>query len=349
MTSASAIRLQIETALAQKIPGALTPVAKVIRPVAATGIDALDDVLKGGLPVGAISELAGPECSGRTSAALSFLAQQTQASKVCAWIDVSDALDPASAAAAGVDLARLLWVRCGVSAGKVQRTSRNLTSRNFRLPEKYLIPAKAMKGLHGGGCGGHPRGEVKGLSEAVNGLLRQETIAARCAEPQRRLRPKPESFEPAIPRASFPARRLSNSVSPWARMEQALRVTDLLLQGGGFSAIVLDLGTLAPEFVSRVPLATWFRYRAAAERTQANILLLTQYACAKSSAELSLRFEPGKALRDEATVYTGVEHCVEVARRRFIGASENVVPLRKPPQRANAASWQSRTAWAGSR
>jgi hypothetical protein len=123
----------------------------------------------------------------------------------------------------------------------------------------------------------------------------------------------------------------------------------LLLQGGGFSAIVLDLGTIAPEFVSRVPLATWFRYRAGAERTQASILLLTQYACAKSSAELSLRFEPAKALSDEATVFTGVEHCVEVTRRRFIGASENVVPLRKPPERANAASWQSRTAWAGSK
>jgi hypothetical protein len=128
-------------------------------------------------------------------------------------------------------------------------------------------------------------------------------------------------------------------------MDQALRVTDQLLQGGGFSAIVLDLGSVAPEFSSRVPLATWFRYRAAAERTQASILLLTQYACAKSSAELSLRFEPG----DEVTVFTGIEHRTEVVRRRFTGTAENFVPLRKPPQRANAASWQSRTEWAGSR
>jgi hypothetical protein len=29
-------------------------------------------------------------------------------------------------------------------------------------------------------------------------------------------------------------------------MEQALRVTDLLLQAGGFSAIVLDMGSIAP-------------------------------------------------------------------------------------------------------
>jgi hypothetical protein len=344
MASSAAIRLQIETALAQKIPCALTPVAKVIRPVAATGIHDLDNVLNGGLPIGAISELIGPECSGRTSVALTFLARMTKAGKVCAWIDVSDALDPASAAAAGIDLTRLLWVRCGASQNGVKRAS-----HKFVLHEKYLVPITAMKGLHGGGCGGHPRNEIKGLSEAVNGLLQPEAIAPRCAEPQRRQRSKTKTFEPNISQVSIAATRTSRSVTPWARMDQALRVADLLLQGGGFSAIVLDLGSLAPEFASRVPLATWFRYRAAAERTQSSIILLAQFAGAKSSAELILRFEPGEALRDEATVFTGIEHRVEVIRRRFTGTDENVLPLRKPPQRMNAASWQSRTAWAGSR
>jgi len=50
----------------------------------------VDEVLQGGLPIGAISELVGPECSERTSLALSCLARMTQASKVCAWVDVSD-------------------------------------------------------------------------------------------------------------------------------------------------------------------------------------------------------------------------------------------------------------------
>jgi len=344
MPSAAQIRLQIETALERKIPGALTPVAKVIRAVAATGIDALDELLKGGLPVGSISELVGPECSGRTSVALSFLARMTEAGKVCAWIDVSNVLDPNSAAATGVDLARLLWVRCGGSQRTAQRAS-----RSFALPEKYLVPAEAKKGLHGGGCSGHPRNEVKGLSEAVSGLLRPEAIAPRCGEPQLRQRSKPGIFEPNYSPVSLAAVRPSGSMSPWSRMDQALRVTDQLLQGGGFSAIVLDLGSVAPEFSSRVPLATWFRYRAAAERTQASILLLTQYACAKSSAELSLCFGPGEALRDEVTVFTGIEHRTEVVRRRFTGTVENVVPLRKPPQRTDAANWLSRTAWAGSR
>jgi hypothetical protein len=343
MTSASALRLQIESILAHRIPSALTPAQKMTRPAAATGIEPLDAVLYGGLPAGAISELVGPECSGRTSVALSFLARITQTGKVCAWIDVSNALDPISAAAAGVDLARLLWVRCGVSQINVAHTK-----HDFVLPEKYYVPPPAKKGLHGGGFGSHPRNEVKGLSQAVVSLLQQEAIAPRCAEPQRRARPRQQTFEPGYKIAS--TGHAYRSPKPLSRIEQALRATDLLLQGGGFSAVVLDMGGLAPEFVSRVPLATWFRYRAAAERTQSSILLLTQYGCAKSSAELLLRLEPAEALCDETTIFTGIKPCVVVARQRFTQATNsNLVPLRKPQQRVHAASWQSRTTWAGRR
>jgi recombination protein RecA len=340
MPSASTVRLQIEAKLAQKIPSALTPRQKMIRPVEATGIVALDELLQGGLPIGAVSELVGPECSGRTSVALSFVASMTQVGKVCAWLDVSNALDPVSAAAAGVDLSRLLWVRCGAQQQCIQRP----TGR-FSLPEKYLISIPAKQGLHGGGFGPHPRTETKGLSQAVSDLLRPEVIAPCCSEPRRRERSQPGGLEQWTSRNTFPP---SRSVTPWSRMEQAMRATDLLLQGGGFSAIVLDLGSIAPEFASRVPLATWHRYRAATERTQSSIVLLTQYACAKSSAELLLRFEPGGALCGEATVLTGMEYGVEVVRQRFT-QPEKVIPLRKPPQRANAASWSSRTAWAGCR
>lgn len=136
---------------------------------------------------------------------------------------------------------------------------------------------------------------------------------------------------------------------PWPRIEQALRVADLLLQAGGFSAIVLDMGSLAPEYASRVPLATWFRYRAAAEHSQTSLLLLTQQACAKSSAGLVLHMQTGEALQEEATVFTGVQYDVEVARERFQPVPVNVVPLRKPPQSERRTIWQSQTAWAGER
>lgn len=342
MPSATALRRQIEEALAEKIPSALTPAPKIPNAVMATGITPLDELLQGGLPQGAVSELVGPECSGRTSIALSFIARMTQAEKVCAWIDVSNALDPISAAAAGVDLKRLLWVRCGV-AEKPAKTAQY----EFTLPEKYLIAPPIKRGLHGGGFGGHPRHEIKGLSNALGDLLDTHAIAPRCAEPQHHARPRQEVTLLTTPRVSGVPRPPA-AAKPWSRMEQALRSTDFLLQAGGFGAIVLDMGSLAPEFVSRVPVATWFRYRAAAERTQSSILLLTQYACAKSSAELMLRLQPAEAICDESTVFTGVRPRVQLVRQRFAPQS-NIVPMRKPPQRVDEAQWECRTSWAGAR
>jgi hypothetical protein len=345
MPSADTIRFQIETELARKISSALTPAPKIIRQVIPTGVSEVDALLKGGLPVGAITEMVGVESSGRTAIALSFLRHLTHEGRVCAWVDVSDMFSPNSAAAASVDLARLLWVRCGASKSHAKAHAEYKLS----LPDKYLIPASMKKGLHGEGYGGHRRNEVKSLPEAVSGLLRPETIAARCAEPQRRVRSKRETFAPQ-PRPSLPRANVrTNTSKPWARIEQALRVTDLLLQAEGFSAIVLDMASIAPEHASRITLATWFRYRAAAERTQAVFLLLTQHSCAKSSGELLLRFQPGEVRDDEATIFTGIEHRLQVERRRFTQESTNVVLLRKPPQSVNVAHWKSRTTWTGAR
>jgi hypothetical protein len=125
-----------------------------------------------------------------------------------------------------------------------------------------------------------------------------------------------------------------------------LRVADLLLQAGGFSAIVFDMGSLPPEQALRVPLATWFRYRAAAEKTQSSIILLSQHHCTKSSAGLLLRLAPGGPASDSSTQFTGSFHHAEVARQRFSEPAAKVVPLRKPPQRDDRAAWRSRTSWA---
>jgi hypothetical protein len=190
---------------------------------------------------------------------------------------------------------------------------------------------------------------VKGLSEAVSQLLHNEAIAARCAEPQRRSNRQQQiqAYDSASP---APQRKMrSPRAHPLMRMEQAVRVTDLLLQAGGFAAVVLDMASIAPEHAIRVPLATWFRYRAAAERTRASLLLLTQHPCAKSSAELLLRFEAGVPCSGETTIFTGIEHRVAVERRRFAGDTSNVISIRKPPQREKGAAWRSQATWAGAR
>jgi hypothetical protein len=131
-------------------------------------------------------------------------------------------------------------------------------------------------------------------------------------------------------------------------MEQAMRVTDLLLQAGGFSAIVLDMGSLAPEQVSRIPLATWFRYAAAAERSRTSVVLLTQHTCSKSSAGLVLRLRAGEA-EGVGTVLGGLRRSVEVSRQRAVASAAKVVELRRPSQRVSGVSWESRAVWAGVR
>ena len=358
MATAFALRTQIEAALADRIPSALTPAPRLVRPVVATGVDAVDEVLEGGLPVGAVTEMVGAECAGRTALALGFVAQVMREGKVCAWVDVSDALSPESAASCGVELARLLWVRCGVAHRPTSQMRDmghpDLRQNGFAVPKKYFVAKAVVKGLHGGGMGGHPRGEAKGMGDAVSGLLQPNIdidISARCAEPQRRVRREREAVEPVDVRGTGSGQRVKFNVcaagKPWGLIEQGLKVTDLLLAAGGFAAIVLDMGGIAPEHVSRIPLATWFRYRAAAERTQASVLLLTQHACAKSSAGLVLRLESGEAMSQGGTVLTGFERRLEVARQRFAQGVEKVVPMRKPPQRAGVAVWRSGAAWAG--
>jgi recombination protein RecA len=228
MPSAAALRLQIEHALERRFPAALSPVPRTRHEMAPTGIAEVDGLLGGGLPVGAISEVTGPECSGRTSLALAFLGQRTQEGHVCAWIDVEDAFDPESAAANGVCLKQLLWVRCG----------------------------------------------------------------------DQRQRQKKEG-------------------KPWGRLDQALRATDLLLQAGGFSAIVLDMGSTPADYSRRIPLATWFRFRQAAQRTQCSLVVIGQRACAQSSADVVLDCKAASAHADSETVLAGLTY--EVRRERARG------------------------------
>ncbi len=76
-----------------------------------TGLAVLDAALGGGLPRGRVTELAGAPSTGRTGLACAVAAATTHAGETIAWVDPADALEPEAAAAAGIALARLLWVR----------------------------------------------------------------------------------------------------------------------------------------------------------------------------------------------------------------------------------------------
>jgi hypothetical protein len=246
MSTASALRLQIEHALEHRFASALTPRPQTGYETAPCGITAVDELLGGGLPIGAISEITGPESSGRTGLALSFLAQRTGAGQVCAWVDVNDTLDPESAAANGVSLRQVLWVRC---------------------------------------------------ADAKN----------------------------------------AGSSKPWARLDQALKAVDLILQAAGFAAVILDLGNAAVEQASRIPLATWFRFRQGAQRAQSSLVVLGAMPYAQSSAAVVLECERPQSV-DEARVLDGLRFSVRRQRQRFPQAFSGG---RKPP----ASIWSASGSW----
>ena len=173
---------------------------KPIRESLPSGIPSLD------FPCGAVTEIYGPPSSGRTTLLLSALAQATVREEVCALVDLDDAFDPTSAAAAGVALNRLLWIRCG----------------------------------------GKP--------------------------------------------------------------DHALKVTDLLLQGGGFGMVAMDLGNTPPETARRIPPASWFRFRHAIQNTRSVLLVVEQGPYARSCAAQSLE------MRRETVVWSGTADCSQLLR-----------------------------------
>ena len=71
----------------------------------------VDACLRGGLPRGQLSEFSGPGSCGRMTLLLQLMSAATQRGEIVALIDTCDRLDVASAAAAGVDLDRVLWIR----------------------------------------------------------------------------------------------------------------------------------------------------------------------------------------------------------------------------------------------
>jgi hypothetical protein len=96
---------------ARKLGATVAAAARTPSPVVATGAVELDRQLGGGWPCGAISDLVGRPSTGRTGLLMSTLARAAADGQVVALVDACDRFDPRSAADAGLDLDRLLWVR----------------------------------------------------------------------------------------------------------------------------------------------------------------------------------------------------------------------------------------------
>lgn len=221
MFSASAVRAQVET----RIPSAFSVYKKPEPKTIPTGIFAIDESTTG-VPISALSEICGV---GKTSVLLSLLAQATQQEHYCALVDAKDSFDPASARAIGVDLNRLLWIRCGKS--------------------KQELPP----------------------------------------------------------------------------LEQAFRTADLLLQGGGFGVVAVDLSSFSERLLNKIQPATWFRFAHVVEKQDTALVFLEPRPFATSCAGLVLN------LRNKSQVWhgkllTNLDVEVEVIRTRDKKSSQSLRP-----------------------
>src|SRR5688572_15396203 len=117
-------RLQV---LAPELRRTLAPPA----PPLPTGLAPLDALLEGGVPRGRVTEIAGRRSAGRATVALTAAAQATGRGQLVAWIDARRELYPPSAAALGVDLARLLVVR---PTAKGAARAAEITSKSRAFP-----------------------------------------------------------------------------------------------------------------------------------------------------------------------------------------------------------------------
>jgi hypothetical protein len=225
--SSALLKKQFQSLLGGHLEWQSRPVAQTVR----TGIPEIDNAT-GGLPRGALTEIFGPASSGRTSLLVSILAEATARQESCALVDAEDAFDPVSAAAAGVRLDRLLWIRCCHDA------------------------------------------------------------------------------------------------------EHALKAADLLIQGGGFGVVAMDLGDTPPATARRISLTSWFRLRRAVEHTPTVLVTLAQHSNAKTCASLMLE------CTRESAVWTGPDAgppssrllrgmAVQVTRRKpsKSGAAHVLLPL----------------------
>ena len=292
-----------------------------------SGVTELDALLGGGFPRGSLVELCGPACSGRTGLAFSLLAQATERQEACAYVDVCDSLDPISLAAAGVELWRLLWIRCGETEdrGRDLKLSSYFVPANKETRKARRLDYETRKPMPVLGWR-HPRESMRGVHQAISGLVGKKTalaestrihVVAHCAGEQverdrelprrgiRPLRSLPSVRETYLTPEVRPG---ALRTKPWKRLEQALRTTDLLLHGGGWGVVVFDLGGISWMDARRINLSMWFRFRRAIENTPTILLLLGEESCAKSCASLVLRCQrkTDNWNRAAETVQTGV-------------------------------------------
>jgi len=105
-------------------------------------------------------------------------------------------------------------------------------------------------------------------------------------------------------------------------LEHAFKSTDLLLQGGGFGLIVLDLGDVAARDAKRIISSWWYRFRRTVENTPTALVVIAQESCVRSCATLTLE------LKQETWLWSSNPETLKVSQFTTTPSGLRLFPVR---------------------
>jgi recombination protein RecA len=222
-SSLAALRSKIELDLRGRVLSPFNYRDRNVFEIVSTGIPEIDAAV-GGLPRGAMTEICGPPCSGRTCVLLSALAARTANGEACALVDARDSFDPYLASTAGVALNQLLWVRCQNADQALRATDLLIQSGGFGLVAVDLsdIAPKIVRYV--------PLNAWFRFRRAVEDtptilmVVEQEANAKTCASLVLRLKAQPAEWKQAVAERS-PIRDFQNFMKyPFARLLKGFEI-----------------------------------------------------------------------------------------------------------------------------
>lgn len=198
-------------------------------------------------------------------------------------------------------------MRAAVSKAEIESEVTSRFSSAFKLHEHRQTEtiATGIPEVDSFTLGGLPRGAITEISgpassgrtsfmlSALSHATRHDEVCA--------LVDTNNSFDPkSATRAEINCDRLL-----WIRcagnLEHAFKATDLLLQGGGFGLVLLDIGDVPANAAKRIISSWWYRFRRTLEPTPTALVVIAEESCVRSCAALALE------LRGEACLWSSNE------------------------------------------
>ena len=147
-----------------------------------TGSLSLDIALGvGGIPRGRITEIFGPESSGKTTISQHIVAESQKMGGTCAYIDMEHALDPAYASRCGVDISNLLISQPDTGEQALEITETLVRSGAIDLIVIDSVAALVPRAEIEGDMGDSPMGmQARLMSQALrklSGAIKQTNTA----------------------------------------------------------------------------------------------------------------------------------------------------------------------------